>query len=66
MGGSLRRFDLPMVVAVLGTTYSSRFLCDLELLGGNVLWRARFVFWFCFVEGGLVSFAEISLLSVSS
>ena len=53
-----------MVVAVLGTTSSLGILSDLELTGGVVLRRARFVSLFCFVGGGLVSFLEISLLRV--
>ena len=42
------KFDLAMVVAVLGTTSSFKFLWDLELPGGIVLWRARFVFFVSF------------------
>ena len=51
-----------MVVAVLGTTSSLGFLSDLELLGGIVLRRARFISLFCFVGGGLVPVLEISPL----
>ena len=36
------------------TTSSLGLLSDLELLGGIVLRRARFVSLFCFVGGGLV------------
>ena len=58
------KFGLAMVVAVLGTTSSLRFFYDLELLGGIVLRRTKFVSLFCFVGRGLVSFLEISLLEV--
>ena len=56
-----------MVVAVLGTTSSLRFLRDLELQGGIVLqeqYSVCFVLFFCFVGGGLGSFLESSLLRV--
>ena len=42
-----------MVVAVLGTTSSLGFLLDLELVGGFVLRRARFVSCFVSLEEGL-------------
>ena len=54
-----------MVVALLDTTSSLGFLSDLELLGGILFQRARFVSLYCFVGGGLVSFLEILLLRVS-
>ena len=48
-----------MVVAVLGTTSSLGFLSDLELLGGFVLQRARFVSLFFFsLEEGLCPFLK--------
>ena len=53
-----------MVVAVLGTTSLLGFLSDLQLLGGIVLQRARFLSLFYFIGGGLMSFLEISLLRV--
>ena len=51
-----------MVLAELASSLG--FLSDLELLGGNMLRRARFVSLFCFIGGGLGSFLEISLLRV--
>ena len=50
-----------MVVAVLDTTSSLRFICDLELLGGIVLCRARFVFCFVSLEGGLCPLLKFHL-----
>ena len=63
MGGSLK-IDLAMVVAMLGTTSLLRFLWHLELLGGIMLGRGRFVFLFPLFRGGLVAFVETSLLRV--
>ena len=51
-----------MVLVALVSSFG--FLSDLELLGGIMLPRARFVSLFCFVGGGLGSFLEISLLRV--
>ena len=51
-----------MVLVVLVSSLG--FLSDLELLGGIMLPRARFVSLFCFVGGGLGSFLEISLVRV--
>ena len=49
MGGSLKIwFSNGLTISSLG------ILSDLELLGGIVLRRARFVSLFCFVGGGLV------------
>ena len=45
-----------MVVAVLGTTFSLKFLWNLELLGGIVLRRTRFVFFFVSLEEDLCPF----------
>ena len=45
-----------MVLAVLVSSLG--FLSDLELLGGIMLRRARFVPLFCFAGGGLGSFLE--------
>jgi len=51
MGGALK-FGLAMVVDVLDTTSSFRFLSDSKQLGGIVLQRVRFVSLFCFVGEG--------------
>ena len=50
------------VVVVLGTTCSLGFLSGLELLGGIVLRRTRFVSLYCSVGGEPVFFLQISLL----
>ena len=60
-----RKFGLSMVVDVLATTPSLRFLWNLQLPGGIVLRKPRFVSLFCFVGGARACVLSLNFTSES-